>query len=56
MLRFILQGRCCQPSFDVEQRPFARHMLPDCLEQEIVRDIVEQAFAPLSDASFTSIK
>ena len=23
----------CQPSFDVEQRPFARHMFPDCLQQ-----------------------
>src|SRR5215471_16408055 len=30
-----------QPSFDVEQCPFARHMLSHRLEKEIVRDIIE---------------
>jgi site-specific DNA recombinase len=34
----------CQPSFDVEQRPFARHVLPDSPQQEFVIDVVEQTF------------
>jgi site-specific DNA recombinase len=40
----ILFHGCCQPSLDVEQRPFARYMLPDRLEQEVVRNVVEQGF------------
>src|SRR3981081_1731586 len=33
-----------QPSFDVEQRPFALHVLPDSPQQELVINIVEQTF------------
>src|SRR3984893_19132719 len=33
-----------QPSFDVEQRPFASHVSPDCLQQKIMRKIVKQPF------------
>jgi hypothetical protein len=38
---FVFHGRR-QPSFDVEQRPFACHMLPDSPQQKFVVDIVEQ--------------
>src|SRR5580704_17321997 len=40
----ILFHRRRQPSFDVEQRPCSRHMLSHRLEQEIVRQIIEQTF------------
>jgi len=33
-----------QPSFDVKQRPFARHVLPDGPQQELVVNVVEQTF------------
>jgi hypothetical protein len=33
-----------QPSFDVEQRPFARHVPPDSPKQKFVVDVVEQSF------------
>jgi hypothetical protein len=33
-----------QPSFDVEQRPFARHVLPDSPQQKFVVNVVEQTF------------
>src|SRR4029077_1668752 len=33
-----------QPSFDVEQRPFAFHVLPDRPQQKFVINIVEQTF------------
>src|SRR6478736_2906403 len=39
---FMLHGRR-QPSFDVEQRPFAFHMLPDSPQQKFVVDVVKQA-------------
>src|SRR5271157_3124989 len=32
------------PSFDVEQRPFALYVLPDRLQQKIMRKIVKQPF------------
>lgn len=31
-----------QPSFDVEQCPFASHVLPDRLQQKIMRKIVKR--------------
>jgi hypothetical protein len=39
----FLRHRRCQPSFDVEQRPFARHVFPDGPQQKRVVDVVEQA-------------
>ena len=33
-----------QPSFDIKQRPFARHVLPDGPQQELVVNVVEQTF------------
>src|SRR5262245_23144803 len=36
--------RRLQPSFDVEQRPSALHVLPDSPQQEFVINIVEQTF------------
>src|SRR5260370_42508580 len=39
----LLHGGC-QPSFDVEQRPLTLHMLPNRLHQQIVREVVKQAF------------
>src|SRR5262245_43590627 len=39
----FLHHRRCQPSFDVEQRPLARHVFPDSPQQERVVDIVELA-------------
>src|SRR6516225_7161530 len=39
----FLDHRRCQPSFDVEQRPFARHVFPDGPQQKRVVDVVEQA-------------
>jgi hypothetical protein len=32
------------PSFDVEQRPFVRCVLPDCLRQRFVVDIIKRTF------------
>src|SRR5947207_1164993 len=40
---FMLHGRR-QPSFDVEPRPFACHMLPNSPQQKFVVDIVKQTF------------
>jgi hypothetical protein len=37
---FVFHGRR-QPSFDVEQRPFACHMLPNSPQQKFVVDIVK---------------
>jgi hypothetical protein len=33
-----------QPPFDVEQRPFTRHVLPDSPQQEFMVDIIKQTF------------
>ena len=33
-----------QPSFDVEQRPLARHVFADSPEQKFMVDVVEQSF------------
>ncbi len=42
-LRAILHAhRCGQPSFDVEDRPWACHMLPNRPQQKRVVDVVEQ--------------
>ena len=38
----VLFHRRRQPSLDVEQRPFARHMLPDGPEQQFVVDVVKR--------------
>src|SRR5215469_15486903 len=40
----ILFHGCCQPSLDLEQRPFASYILPDRFEQEVMRNVVEQSF------------
>jgi len=40
---FVFHGRR-QPSFDVEQRPFACYMLPNSPQQKFVVDIVKQTF------------
>jgi hypothetical protein len=33
-----------QPSFDVEQRPFVRCVLPDCRRQKFVVDVIKRTF------------
>jgi site-specific DNA recombinase len=40
----ILVHGCCQPPFDVEQRPFALNVLSYRLHQKIVRKIIKQTF------------
>ena len=39
----FLHHRRFQPSFDVQQRPFTRHVFPDGPQQKLVVDVVEQA-------------
>ena len=38
----VLVHRCRQPSFDVEQRPFAPYVLPDSPKQKFVVDVVKR--------------
>ena len=42
-LPVLFHGRR-QPSFDVEQRPFVRCVLPDCLRQKFVVDVIKRTF------------
>ena len=46
----LLFRRRRQPSFDVEQRPLARHVLADGPQHELVIDVVEQALKLMSNS------